>query len=95
MIVEGRRLARAITMFQMLRQCSSLAVALWVCISYTTKLLALTPSKPTGVELAAELIELFPNKKITLVHAGPHLMHGRGTIPVKASEYAHRYITMH
>jgi hypothetical protein len=42
------------------------------------------------VELAAEVVEHFPNKEIVLVHAGPQLMNGRGTVPTKAANYARR-----
>ncbi|ELR12694.1 pyridine nucleotidedisulfide oxidoreductase domain containing protein [Acanthamoeba castellanii str. Neff] len=45
-----------------------------------------------GVELAAEVAEHFPHKDIVLVHSGPHLMNGRGTVPPKASAYARRWL---
>ena len=55
------------------------------CASFDKLLIVLA-----GVELAAEVAEHFPHKDIVLVHSGPHLMNGRGTVPPKASAYARR-----
>lgn len=45
---------------------------------------------PTGVELAAEIISEFPDKKITLVHRGPRLLQFIGP---KASQKALEWLT--
>jgi NADH dehydrogenase FAD-containing subunit len=45
-----------------------------------------------GVELAAEIAEHFPFKKVTIVHAGPHLL-SRNDVPVRAVNNVHDYLT--
>jgi len=44
-----------------------------------------------GVEIASEIIDHFPNKKVTLVDAGPHIM-SRNNIPLKGVRHATRFL---
>ena len=45
-----------------------------------------------GVETAAEIVEQFPSKQVTLVHSGPYLMDRTAEVTPSVAKYCHDFL---